>query len=167
MKSTRLSILSATVALVVTLTACQSTTMQNAASSVGSAIKTAASNVAAFLAKPTTQAAVKTIIADAAPLVKQYAETGHVSNAQGIALGLQSITAAAPAVTSNAELQKLIINTVTTFAADPGAKKLGQDLAQVAISQLSPTSTPQDVTNAIVGLGIGASNGANDPAVVK
>ena len=162
MKLTRIPLLIA-VTLALAVSACTTTQIQQ----TKAGMKTATDNVAAFLAKPTTKAAVKTIIAEATPLVKQYAETGKVSNAQGIEFGLQAITAIAPTVTSNVELQKLIVNTVTVYSGDPSAKNLGKDLAQIVINQLAPTSTPQDVTNAVVALGIGASNGANDPAVVK
>lgn len=125
------------------LTSC--TTLQNAV--------TATDNV---LASPQAKA----IIAAVAPIVAEYAATGHVDQAQAINVGLQSISLTAGQQTSTAVLAQTIAATVTQFTGDTKTP-VGQKIAKAVIALIPADAQPADVSAAIVAAGVGASNGAN------
>jgi hypothetical protein len=135
------------VALIAILPACASTDAQKAE---------------AFFGNPVTQNVIKAVEPVAINAVSQYvANGGKWSSAQAVNLGLQSIVNLAPTVTSNADLQNLIVNTATQFAGDPGFKKPAQDIAAAVIKSLPVAATPKQIATAVSAAGVAVSNAAN------
>lgn len=108
---------------------------------------------------PQAQAVVDKVTPIATAALTDYlASGGHLSSAQTTNLALQSISDLAPTVTSNQQLQNLIVNTAVAFAGDPKFKQPALDIAKAIVSTLPANPSPAQIQNAVINGGVASSN---------
>lgn len=111
-------------------------------------------------------APVKASVTALTPIAKDavatyIAQGGSISNAQAVHIGVQAATAEAPVITSNAEFQKLIVDTAVAWSGDPKFKAPAQTMAAAVGAKLPANPTKADYVNALVNLGVALSAAAN------
>ena len=115
---------------------------------------------------------VQTAVTDLKPVADQaladyISGGGKISSAQGAALGVQAATNLAPSITSNTELQTVIVATAVQFAGDPKFKTPAMDIAKAVTKSLPDNPTPVQSAQAMSAAGTALSNSTNAaPTVV-
>ena len=126
-------------------------------------------NVATFnaqVSKVWNSKEVQTAVTNLKPVADQaiadyVSGGGKISSAQGAALGVQAATNLAPSITSNTELQTVIVATAVQFAGDPKFKTPAMDIAKAVTQSLPTTPTPVQSAQAMSAAGTALSNSAN------